>query len=84
MIAAGLLLPANIKAILIALITHSKYRFLPKLARSMMATSTIQTSNLTAETPKTTPARTHKKSLNPQDVLHRYESFDVTSIIGKK
>jgi hypothetical protein len=49
-----------------------------------MATSTIQTSNLTAETPKTTPARTHKKSLNPQDVLHRYESFDVTPIIGKK
>jgi hypothetical protein len=52
-----------------------------------MATTTIQASGSSesaAETPKSSPAQTHKKPLQLQGVLDQYDSFDVTPIIGRE
>lgn len=49
-----------------------------------MATTTVQASEPTAETPKNSPAPTHKEPLQLQGVLDQYDSFDVTPIIGRE
>lgn len=53
-----------------------------------MATTTIQTSNSTAETPKSSPASSpapsHKEPLQLKGTLDQYDSFDVTPIIGRE
>jgi len=49
-----------------------------------MATTTIQASGTTAETPKSSPAQTHKEPLQLQGTLDQYDSFDVTPIIGRE
>jgi hypothetical protein len=52
-----------------------------------MATTTIQAfrvSDSAAETPKSSPAQTHKEPLQLQGVLDQYDSFDVTPIIGRE
>ena len=47
-----------------------------------MATTTIQTSESTAETPKSSPS--HKEPLRLKGTLDQYDSFDVTPIIGRE
>ena len=53
-----------------------------------MATTTIQTSESAAETPKSTPASrpapSHKEPLQLKGTLDQYDSFDVTPIIGRE
>jgi hypothetical protein len=52
-----------------------------------MATTTIQasgSSEAAAETPKSSPAQTHKEPLQLQGALDQYDSFDVTPIIGRE
>jgi hypothetical protein len=49
-----------------------------------MATTTIQASGTTAETPKGSPTQTHKEPLQLQGALDQYDSFDVTPIIGRE
>lgn len=49
-----------------------------------MATTTIQTSEATTETPKSSPAPSHKEPLQLRGVLDQYDSFDVTPIIGRE
>jgi hypothetical protein len=49
-----------------------------------MATTTIQASGLVSETSPIDSIRSHKEPLRLQGILDRYESFDVTPIIGKE
>ena len=53
-----------------------------------MATTTIQTSNTTAEiatsSPASSPTPSQKEPLQLKGVLDQYDSFDVTPIIGRE
>jgi hypothetical protein len=49
-----------------------------------MATTTIQASGSVSETTPTKSILTHKEPLQLQGALDKYESFDVTTIIGRE
>jgi hypothetical protein len=49
-----------------------------------MATTTIQASGSVSETAAIESTRVHKEPLQLQGTLDKYESFDVTPIIGRE
>lgn len=49
-----------------------------------MATTTIQAPGPTAENPSSNSVQTHKEPLQLAGTLDKYESFDVTPIIGRE